>query len=174
MRDVVGLEWARRCSRPSFIGKSRPRGAKLQGLRYERILGKALPAAECGQWFEFRDRQGLGWCQTDLLLVVPSGVLVLEAKYSWVPEGHRQVGQYLPIVSKALGLPACGAVVCKVLRAGMPPGVQVVGDLPSALRLARSGAPVVLHWLGIGMLWPPSAGTEGSHTGNAGVHPHAA
>lgn len=165
MREIKGLEWVRALPGPPGFaqGIKRPRGAKAAGLRYERALAKALPEAKHGQWLEFRDALGLGWAQPDLLLVLPSLVVVLECKYSWVAEGHQQVERYLPLVEKVWGLPARGMVVCKVLREGMPGGVKVTGELPGALGLALGGERVVLHWLGMGMLWPQDGVLGGAH-----------
>lgn len=134
---------------------SRPRGAKALGVRYEKALAAALPDAKRGQWWEFVDSNGPGWCQTDLMVEGERSVLVLEAKYSWVMQGHTQLELlYRPVVELALGKPLLGVVVCKSLRAGMPPDVRVVGDLPSAVELARQRRRVVLHWLGSGPLFP--------------------
>ena len=149
-RIVQGLKWARVLDAwPQCIPASRARGAKAQGVRYERALARALPAAKHGQWFEFEDSNGRGFCQVDLMLQLANGVLVLEAKYTWTPEGHCQVEQlYGPVVGKAWGLPVRGLVVCKRLVPGMPGSVVVTGDLEGALVQLASGARVVLHWLG--------------------------
>lgn len=126
----------------------RPRGAKAAGLRYERLLAKALPAAKHGQWFEFEDQNGKGLCQVDLMIQLLSGVLILEAKYTWTAEGHAQIEQlYMPVVAAAWGVPTAGLVVCKKLVPGMQ-GVAVAGDLDTALRHLAVGQRTVLHWLG--------------------------
>lgn len=119
------------------------------GLRYERVLAKALPMAKHGQWFEFEDKYGRGFCQVDLMLEMPRGILILEAKYTWVPEGHCQIeGLYSPVVEMALGKPCKGMVVCKKLIPGMPRELEIVSDLESGARALASGNRVVLHWLG--------------------------
>lgn len=147
-RVINGLVWAKPCARPRAIPASRPRGAKAAGLRYERALAAALPKAKHGQWFEFEDRNGPGWCQTDLLLELPSGVLVLESKYTWVPEGHQQVEDlYLPVVAKALAKPTFGGVVAKVLT----PGPYLVArDLQTFTQACVARQRAVLHWIGVG------------------------
>lgn len=153
-RQISGLEEAQPCSWPSCIPRPRARsGAKAQGLAYERALAKALPQALHGQWFEFRDQAGPGWCQPDLVLDLGTTLVVLEAKLRWVPEARGQVEWlYLPVVSRALGKPAVGLVVCKVLVPGIPQGTRVRGDLTSAIRDAAAGLPTVLHWIGVGKL----------------------
>lgn len=150
-RCVSGLLWAQARERGPW-GPGRARGAKAHGLRYERALAKALPGALHGQWFEFADRNGRGWCQPDLIRNLGDALLVLEAKFTWVPDGQRQIDQlYRPVVERAWGLPVLGVVVCKVLAPGAT-DVAVTGDLAVATALARQHRPVVLHWLGSGPL----------------------
>jgi hypothetical protein len=84
----------------------------------------------------------------DLMLQLLSGILILEAKYTWTAEGHLQLEQlYIPVVSAAWGLPARGLVVCKKLVPEMS-GVAVAGDLDTALKHIACGQRCVLHWLG--------------------------
>ena len=62
-RTIVGLESARALAgRPLSIPKGRPRGAKADGIRYEKLLAKALAPLgfEHGRWFEFVDANGYG------------------------------------------------------------------------------------------------------------------
>lgn len=153
-RVVEGLKWAeRRLEGPWGTRGSRPRGAKALGVTYEKALAKALPDALRGVWWEFEDANGGGWCQTDLLLEGRETTLVLEAKLSWVMQGHSQLELlYKPVLELALGKPVLGVVVCKTLRSGMPASVSITSDLPSALALARSARRPVLHWIGNGPL----------------------
>lgn len=145
-REVSGLQWAVPCARPGCIPRSRPRGAKAAGLRYERELAKALPQAKHGQWWEFRDARGRGFCQTDLLLPLGTGTLVLEAKYTWTPEGHSQLERlYLPVVRKAGHSWAVGVVVCRALLPSTP-REAICGSLGEAYSRAALGLPAVLHW----------------------------
>lgn len=160
MRYPYGLKWARECEAPVWARTSHARGAKALGRRYERQAARALgPAVTSGQWFEFEDSRGLGYGQTDLLLRMPSCVVVLECKYTWTDAGHQQLAAYKPVVEMVYGLPVALVQVCKVLRMGMPAGVMVTASLQEAVKVARSGAecPVVLHWIGVGRLWPETA-----------------
>lgn len=144
-RIVQGLEWARRGERPKGLPTGRARGAKAAGLRYERSLSKVLADWEHGSWFEFEDSNGLGWCQPDLLTwwVGLGAVVVVEVKYTWVPEAHSQLELlYRPVVELALGAQMIGVVVCRALAARMP-GVAVVSSLQEALGAKRP----VLQWL---------------------------
>ncbi len=147
-RVIEGLVWARKALEgPWPSAKRRPRGAKGQGVKYENALAKALPSAKHGQWFEFQDRNGKGWCQTDLLIELPDGVLVLESKYSWVPEGHTQLENlYRPVVERVWQKPMLGVQVCKNLAVGCR--IETVMRLDDALAVAKQRRPVVLHWLG--------------------------
>lgn len=154
LRQVNSLQWASPQANGPFPAK-RPgnRGAKAAGLRYERALAKALPSARHGQWFEFRDWNGHGWCQPDLLLPVgDQDLVVLEAKYTWTEEGFAQLnGLYLPIVRHCTSKVVSGVLVCKVLVPGHR-GV-VTSSLWDAIGLARTGTPMVtLHWPGFGSL----------------------
>lgn len=148
-RIITGLKFASRCTKPPHVGISRPRGAKAHGVRYEKQLAKGLPLARHGQWFQFVDANGLGTCQTDLLLEFPEVVVVLEAKYTWTLMGHVQVERlYKPVVEMAYGKPCIGMVVCKALRPEEQMGdLMVVHRLTEALSwCARKRT--VLHWLG--------------------------
>ncbi len=73
---------------------------------------------------------------------------VLEVKYSWVPEGHSQIDLlYRPVVERALGASVLGIVVCKNVT-GLVPGVCVANSYWKAHEIAKTGRPVVWHWLG--------------------------
>jgi len=147
-RRIEGLLWARPAQRPAGMPFGRPRGAKAQGLRYERLLAQALPSAKHGQWFEFEDANGRGVCQTDLLLGRNGRCVVLECKYTWTPDGHQQLERlYLPVVQMALQRPVVGVVAAKKLVMGLP--VQVASDLDEAMRIAMEGRRVVWHWTGV-------------------------
>ena len=121
-RQINRLSWAKQSpSRPPGIGVTRARGAKAAGVRYERLLAKAVPKAQAGVWWEFVDSAGHGWCQTDLVLIGRDGALVLEAKYTATDRAWEQLeGLYLPVVSAALGRPCWGVQVCRVLTPEMP------------------------------------------------------
>lgn len=146
-RVIAGLKWAQLA--PKAIHRpGRAKGAKGQGLRYERLLAKALPGAQHGVWFQYSDMNGLGACQTDLLAVLRTCVVVIEAKYTWVPEGHLQLeALYKPVVERVFGKPMLGIVVCKRLVPGMT-GVHVAPSLTAAINIAQHGGRAVWHWLG--------------------------
>ena len=147
-RKVEGLCFAQRGEGPGF-GTSRKRGAAAAGRAYEKALAKACGSAfEKGVWWRFTDANGPGWCQTDLV-AFGDEILVLEAKYSWVPEGHTQISQlYAPVIGFALKKPVLGIVVCKRLVPGMPKNIRVCGTLDDALLEAARGRTPVLHWFG--------------------------
>jgi hypothetical protein len=92
------LEYAALCLRPAHIPKSRPRGAKAAGLRYEKALAAAIPRAEHGQWVEFRDLNGPGHCQMDLVIEGSKRVVIIECKLTNVEEGRAQIENlYFPV-----------------------------------------------------------------------------
>lgn len=151
-REVKGLKWAERLrAKPLGIPVGRPRGVKAFGLRYERAIEKELGEAQRGVWFAFEDRNGPGWCQMDFLLAWGGRSLILEAKNTWVEEGHWELERlYLPIAEGA-GLPRpLGVVICKNLVLGMR-GVRVSDNIAEAMKGAES-ARSVLHWIGKGPL----------------------
>ena len=148
-RQLRGLRWAKLAERPGGIPKSRPRGAKARGLAYEAELASQLPEARHGQWFEFEDSAGRGWCQVDLLIPRSRLVVVMEVKLTWTPEAFRQLsGLYLPIVRKVWGCEAVGLQVCRNLVPGL--SSVVVGDLERGVEQAARGREVCWHWLGSG------------------------
>lgn len=149
MRSVRGLKWARSCERPSFVHNGPKRGVKRQGIRYENAFAGALsaefPQAKHGQWWEFEDDNGRGFCQTDVLLTGPQAAVVFECKLSLVAEAFVQLSDlYLPVVQRALALPASGIVVTRHLRRGS--GAPIVAQLSEALLIAPTEIPI-LHWL---------------------------
>lgn len=165
-RIIRGLLWARPCDKPTFIPVARSRGAKAQGRRYERLVAKALgPSAQHGQWFEFADSNGLGWCQPDLLLPRGAQIIVIECKNTWTPEGHSQAQLlYKPVVERAIGKQALCIQVCKNLRPAE--GMNVFGDLLEAVWAAQDNMPnVVFHWIGKGQIWSPKLGRSALSTG---------
>jgi len=148
-RSIAGLSYAAMCLRPAHIPKSRPRGAKAAGIRYERALGAMIPRAEPGQWFEFRDLNGPGHCQTDLLIVGAKRIVVIECKLTDVEGGRAQLeGLYMPIVEmvwpdkKPLGIVAAR----HLSRVGDESLVETT--LKGALLRAEvDGVIPVLHWM---------------------------
>jgi hypothetical protein len=161
-RQIKGLSWAWALpEKPSFIKNSSPRGTKAKGLAYERLVAKALPQAQHGTWFSYRDKNGPGWCQTDLLLALAGRIFVIEVKLTDTAEAYTQLQQlYLPVVALALQRPTFGLVVAKNLTPGgtrhaaRSPGI--CEDLASALTLAAAGALPLLHWLGRSPLITPN------------------
>lgn len=146
-RKVVGLKWAQEAREGRGWPASRLRkGAKARGIRFERDLGTMLgPSWQHGKWFEFDDMNGMGMCQPDWIKVLPGAVLVLECKYTWVPSGRLQIAElYKPVLEHVYKRPVVGAVVSKVLVAGMDQAVA--SSLEDALRCGG-----VWHWLGTGM-----------------------
>ena len=156
-RVISQIRDAEACERPKGLPKSRARGVKARGIKYERDLAAAIPSARHGQWFRFEDGNGPGCCQTDLLLETQWGLAILEAKLTWTWEGHRQLDQlYIPVLRQAYssawaGKPPhiFGLVVCKVLTPDLNLHRDwICRDLYGALSRAAEGKRTVLHWMG--------------------------
>lgn len=145
MRSIVGLTWARACPWPSCIPhKSRLRGARAAGIRYEKAVAKAIPNAQRGQWFEYSDANGHGYCQPDILVVGRSTVLVIECKLTDTELARQQLDYlYLPIVEHVYRRPAIGIVVVRHLTRATP-RAAICTTLSEALRNRGE----LVHWLG--------------------------
>jgi hypothetical protein len=150
MREIVGLVWAKPCQRPKGIPRSRPRGTKALGLSYERRVAKALPGAISGQWFEYFDANGPGYCQMDLVLKDRGQVWVVEVKLTDIFQGKNQLNKlYLPI-ARAIWGSARGAVVVRHLSKALASDL-IFENFDQAQGFA---AIPVIHWLGSSPLWP--------------------
>jgi len=154
-RVVRGLRWARMCERPPCIPQGRARGAKGKGVAYERQLAAFLPHASYGQWFEFEDSSGLGYCQVDLLLPDGDLLICLEAKYTWTMDAHRELRDlYLPVVGEVTRKEVRGVVVCKVLTPyTLHPRSTSIEDMIYHASVYEQS---VWHWLGSGVRARPS------------------
>lgn len=148
-RSIVGLQYAARCLRPSHIPKSRPKGAKAAGLRYEKALAAAIPRAEHGQWFEFKDMNGPGHCQMDLVIEGQKRIVILECKLTEVDQGISQLRDlYFPIAKmvwpdkKPLGI-----VAARHLSKCSDIGLVETTLKGAILRAETQGMIPVLHWM---------------------------
>lgn len=100
-RSIIGLQHAEMCLRPAHIPKSKPKGAKAAGVRYEKELAAALPRATHGQWFRYFDLNGPGHCQVDLLIEGRKRIVLIECKLTDVETGIAQLRElYFPIAEK--------------------------------------------------------------------------
>lgn len=148
-RPIEALKFASETQCP--WAKSRPRGAKAAGLRYERAFAKALPAARHGLWFAFVDANGAGNCSPDFVLAHGTYLTVFECKLSDKSYAKDQLRElYMPVLRHVYKLPVRGIVVTKTLRPWSDTS-RVVGTLAEALTLAEHTIPT-LHWLGKGRL----------------------
>jgi hypothetical protein len=150
-RIITNLKWAHPLpSRPSIIPASRPRGAKGAGLRFEKAIAKAIPSALHGTWFEFEDKGGHGYCQTDIIYTLrPDLVVVIEVKYTLVPGAHSKlVNLYIPVVTKALNRPVVGVVAVKNLDPRFRRGRIFTEIESAALYSLSTGYPSLIQWAG--------------------------
>lgn len=152
-RIIQGLKWAKLCERPAVIPHGRARGVKALGLAYERQVGerveKKYTRVRRGQWFEFEDSNGRGYCQVDVVFPLDGDLVVLECKLADIEQGLRQVDElYLPIVRSFR--PARGIVVVKHVDRKLQLTRRCT-SLREAVVCASAG-PSVLHWIGKGPL----------------------
>lgn len=150
IRHVLGLYEAEKMPEwPAIIPRPRPRGIKALGTRYEKLVAKQLPYAQHGVWWQYRDSNGRGLCQTDFLLDDPKVPVILECKHTWTAEGMEQLEElYIPVVSMALGRPAIGIQVCKHLVPWAKSKISYCLS-QAILEAEGSSSPVTLHWRGL-------------------------
>lgn len=141
--------WAKPCH-PRAGQRARPGTDKAQGLVLQARVESALRlrgGLRVQQWFEFAaQRDGMGHCAPDFVLVLPDINIVIDAKWRW----HRQVlgqlwGLYVPVVEVALGRPCRAMAVIGQRPAGNRARPLVCQELGEALRLCRERRDVA--WL---------------------------
>lgn len=150
-RKIEGLRWAKPCARPKCIPRSRPRGVRALGKRYEAAVAKQLTGkGVAGQWFEFEDDNGHGYCQIDFLLEEEKAVL--EVKLTEVEAARQELTDlYLPVLRHIYGPNVRGIVVARHLTRETDLD-RVCDSLPLALIVARTRGIPTLHWIGKGPL----------------------
>ena len=110
-RNIIrGLRWAKALDdRPRFISSPRIKGIQRAGLIYENRIAnymKALYGDKVlhGQWYEFEDRRGLGWCQPDIIVLPDKDrkfILVLECKLKATKKAWVQLNyMYRPVLER--------------------------------------------------------------------------
>ena len=159
-RKVDRLAWARPCSRPNVLPRRKVdyRNLKAVGLRYERAVGIAVERLRIGnvlrgQWFEFFDANGHGYCQPDILVIRRDDVVVLECKLTEVDEAEAQLEDlYVHVVRRVYKLPVKGIVVARHLTR-LTNTARVYDGLQAALQASDGTLPghsPILHWIGRG------------------------
>lgn len=164
-RQIYRLKTAVALSeKPACIPQGRPRGAKAAGIRFEKAVFEALsgpagglstprgdaPSCIRGQWFEFEDENGCGYCQPDIIYpFLPDFFAVIEVKYTLVPGAHQKLTNlYLPVVSKALKSATAGVVIVKNLDPRYRRG-KIFTDLRTAAEVSfNRGYPTLVQWAG--------------------------
>jgi len=153
-RIIKNVHNANACVRPLFLPlRSKiPAGTKGEGIRYEKKAAKTLATSISGQWFRYSDDYGPGFCQTDLLLLYPDEVYVIECKLSAGWQGRCQLTElYIPVVEVAYMKKTYGIVLAKSLRKEQDLSL-VCTSLKDAMVMAKEGKIPLLHWLGSGPL----------------------
>lgn len=160
-RKLVGLYAARSLdARPECIPVGRPRGIKAKGLRYERIVAKALlsrfgnaSGLTFGQWFEYHDANGRGYAQVDMMLYdISKDIYVIgEIKLTDTPAARKQLDAlYIPVVEMAMGTRAVGMVIARNLTSASATS-EIFDKFIEAARCAQQGRQALWHYLGRGM-----------------------
>ena len=150
MRQVIELQEASLATRPRALPTARQYGSRRAGLAYERLVASRTGGLH-GQWFRYRDINGSGYCQPDIILQLDGAAYVLEVKLSNCAEARKQLlGLYIPVVSRALCKPSFGIIIVRCLTPDVDPNA-VVTCLGAAIERSRTTVPVV-HWLGRGNL----------------------
>ena len=131
-RRVAGLQEVSLCDNP--WGKAaRAKGAKALGLRFQRTVEKALPAALHGQWLRFKDNNGLGFAQPDIIFASASALHIVECKLTDTSEADSQIKElYLPLLAALWAGPIHQIVVVKYLSP-LTQRSRVVGSWDEAL-----------------------------------------
>lgn len=114
--------------------------------RFAEALQKSWPDRTlAGQWFHFRDVNGVGFCQTDALLVTEKEIIIFECKLTDTDQGRTQLTQlYYPVVEMACGKKVRGVIVSRHLTrtTDIKNTTNILAD---ALRIPASMIPI-LHW----------------------------
>ena len=151
-RVIKGLKWALFFDGewPASIPRSKPKGVRAKGIRYEKAVSAALPGADHGRWIEFEDENGHGLAQPDILFRHNGALVILECKLTWTPKGHTQISQlYAPLLRSMGATKIKELVICKNLVPDIP--FPVFTDLGEALESKCESA--VVHWIGAGPLF---------------------
>ena len=151
-RIVDGLFLATPCRKPASVPAVPKgiRGAKRYGYKYEGAFAAAMEqkfpsACMAGQWFQFNDRNGSGYCQPDLILRTAKLNIIFECKLTDVATARSQLSHlYFPVVKSALGKPVVGIVVTRHLTKETMLEL-VVDTLAQAVARAKEIIPT-LHW----------------------------
>lgn len=150
-RQIYGLQSAAALlEKPACIPQGRPRGAKAAGIRFEKSVFEALPGGIRGQWFQYEDVNGTGYCQPDIIYpFLPDFFAIIEVKYTLVPGAHQKLSQlYIPVAEKALKCPCAGVVIVKNLDPRYRRG-KIYTDLATAAEIAfHRGFPTLVQWAG--------------------------
>ena len=93
----------------------------MKGKRYELLFGQYLSTVadqppHSGQWFNFADSRGPGYCQPDHYILRPDEILIYENKLTYRRTVWSQLNAlYVPVLEEVFELPCRIFAVCKYL-----------------------------------------------------------
>lgn len=122
---------------PPFLRKTKPRGRKRQGVKYE-AQGQQMLAERFGSaylpspWVRFTDQTGQHWCQPDGVLETDSGLIIVEFKYQHTVDAWQQLRLLYEPVIRALH-PGRPIAVLEIVKwydcaVAFPEPVKLVSD----------------------------------------------
>lgn len=158
-RIISNLEWARFSTGTFFcqnINKTNFTNSQRRGLNFEKKVGKEVEK-KCvemceeiliGPWIEFKDKNGLGIAQPDIVLVGKKRVIVLECKLTFTDSAWAQMNKlYIPLLRKMYPSVKnfAGVQVCK--RLTHKPKQLEINHIEDSLSLRRGNAFLHLPFL---------------------------
>lgn len=112
-RIIQNLMSASLCKNPPSLiaSKKKLKGSAARGLAFQRKVGKRLKQLialeelfgilKDGEWYEFIDQEGIGFCQPDFELHYPDHIVCIECKLTQTPNAHLQVAElYKPVLQR--------------------------------------------------------------------------
>lgn len=156
MRKIRGLEQVKEVPPPGNRrgGTSSFAPSAGAGLAYEKKLAIAatkLGSVKHGQWFEYRDKKGKAYCQTDVLLLPPAKdrLILFECKLTQKAEGEVKLSRlYVPLVRSLYQLPVFPILAFQNILwqpESLIDRIEHVLEIP----LREKEKVMHLHWIGV-------------------------
>jgi hypothetical protein len=122
----------------------------MAGLAIEKTFSP-IANVYLGRWFEFEDKNGLGYCQPDVIVAMTKYVVVGECKLTETQQGRNQIEYlYKPILSYFFHREVKGVVISRHLTRETQR--ELVCDNMELAISKSNGVIPTLHWLGKGRI----------------------